>query len=689
LADLVHYILETSGKHYHFYKSSLSQAAFNTNAQQQTTSSKEKRREKKLAKVTKLCQDHRFNVAMSIVEDLSLDPDLESQLEPPAGDQSVFLANCLDELNPPASELDDLSRVIMEKDISQIAPLVIKADLFMKIIDTVNRGSSPGPMGWTFRLISQMVRKHRRPLDFCHLIVSKLLNPMLAGKLNPELWTTSRAVLIPKKSSGFRPLAIGDSWYRLMARAAMRLCGEEVGEKLRPYQLGCGTKGGAEIAARIAQLVFDEGFENFPETAIVTFDIKNAFGTMPRGLMLRGILKHCEDLAPWFLWAYGGDGLLVDNQRRRIATNATGCRQGDPLAGLCFCLGLQEALEEGLSGLCQDVLSEDVKLRNRMRERDGMPRVQLASSPLKDLVSAIHGFLAYMDDLTFYTHSMSVGKVITGVVDILKGFGLQVNVTKTKIILCNEASTFNPSDCPEVASIKNHEECLEILGAPIGELMACRNWLCESLGERILPLARGLRDVNPAAAFNLLRYCLNTKASYVTRVLEPSISFGPLSFFDVAIDGILLQIMGLLPSHLQIKMEFEDDHLYSHSSLDGRIDIALLNLRELRDLPIRLGGFGIVRHCGVFGDSAVAASRACTASFLGKVPFGDFIRDRVQTKWLAEDKRILIGGKRRCALFDLATDETFCRTEITYHKEVTRCHYSPGDRFSQDFDEPS
>ena len=64
--------------------------------------------------------------------------------------------------------------------------------------------------------------------------------------------------------------------------------------------------------------------------------------------------------------AIRGVGSLVDNQRRKIAMNATGCRQGDPLAGLCFCLGLQEGLEGELSVLCQDVLTEDVKLRERM-----------------------------------------------------------------------------------------------------------------------------------------------------------------------------------------------------------------------------------------------------------------------------------------------------------------------------------
>jgi cytidyltransferase-like protein len=89
------------------------------------------------------------------------------------------------------------------------------------------------------------------------------------------------------------------------------------------------------------------------ETVIITFDIKNAFGTMPRSLMLEGILKHCEELAPLFLWAYGGPASLVNNERRQVAVNATGCRQGDPLAGLYFCLGLQDILEEAIYKICQ------------------------------------------------------------------------------------------------------------------------------------------------------------------------------------------------------------------------------------------------------------------------------------------------------------------------------------------------
>eukprot|EP01031_Cornospumella_fuschlensis_P031268 gene31268-37787_t len=70
------------------------------------------------------------------------------------------------------------------------------------------------------------------------------------------------------------------------------------------------------------------------------------------------------------------------------------------------------------------------------------------------------------------------------------------------------------------------------------------------------------------------------------------------------------------------------------------------------------GGFGIVRHSGAFGDAAVASSRAFAVRFLGKVHFGDFIRERAQSKWLGEDTGILTGRRRN--LFEKATaDDLF------------------------------
>eukprot|EP01035_Chromulina_nebulosa_P043317 gene43317-58663_t len=163
----------------------------------------------------------------------------DSDLPPPppldsAEDQAKFLSESLHALNPPATHNDDLS--VFEDQVNESTALRVSGELFKGILEGAPKGSAPGAMGWTFRLIQQMVRGHPDPAIFCEKIVLYLINPMLAGKLNCQLWTTSRAVLIPKKSPGWRPLAIGDAWYRLMARTAMRACGVDVGKKLRPQQ---------------------------------------------------------------------------------------------------------------------------------------------------------------------------------------------------------------------------------------------------------------------------------------------------------------------------------------------------------------------------------------------------------------------------------------------------------------------
>ena len=48
-----------------------------------------------------------------------------------------------------------------------------------------------------------------------------------------------------------------DGWYRANGRAVVSEVAEEVGRAPMPYQLGIGVKSGCEIAARLAQVVYD------------------------------------------------------------------------------------------------------------------------------------------------------------------------------------------------------------------------------------------------------------------------------------------------------------------------------------------------------------------------------------------------------------------------------------------------
>ncbi len=153
-----------------------------------------------------------------------------------------------------------------------------------------------------------------------------------------------RAVLIHKPEVGkFRPIGIGEAWYRLLGRCILKEIGGEVGELLAPIQMmGCGVSGGSEIAARMSQVFLDAHSGH----AL----IKNAFNLTPRRLMLEGLQAFCPRLIPWFRWAYGEPSPLVGSSQR-------GCRQGDPLAALLFCVAIQGALKE-VSDLLQHASDE-------------------------------------------------------------------------------------------------------------------------------------------------------------------------------------------------------------------------------------------------------------------------------------------------------------------------------------------
>jgi hypothetical protein len=86
------------------------------------------------------------------------------------------------------------------------------------------------------------------------------MNAVLNGSISKgvaALMALTRTVLIPKDGGGWRPLGIGEGWYRLLWRIVMGKVGAELGRNLMPNQLAVGVKGGCEIGARLAQVAYD------------------------------------------------------------------------------------------------------------------------------------------------------------------------------------------------------------------------------------------------------------------------------------------------------------------------------------------------------------------------------------------------------------------------------------------------
>ena len=138
--------------------------------------------------------------------------------------------------------------------------------------------------------------------------ITCLFNRSLSGAVADgvvALWSTGRAALIPKPDGSWRPLGMGECWYRLMGRVIVQAYSEEVGERLAPLQLCVGVTAGCEIAARMAQMVMSIPDVGDERMCLVQLDISNAFNEIPRGKVALAVRKYAPKLLRWFRSFYG------------------------------------------------------------------------------------------------------------------------------------------------------------------------------------------------------------------------------------------------------------------------------------------------------------------------------------------------------------------------------------------------
>jgi len=299
-----------------------------------------------IKRVNKLCEEKRLGAATAAlveVERLRQGGAARVQLS----DEDA--AEIIRQLNPPATVRDVLTEDLLRL-VDETTPLVLTGAQVKDAVLHLTKGSAAGWTGWTFHSIFQLVGSESTGMAVYELI-AQFFNRLLRGEGCDKLWTVVRAVLIPKKDSGWRPLGIGESWMRVMGRCVVKVVSAELGIKLQPLQFCIGVAGGCEIAGRLPQLAM-ASFEG--QVGIIT-DQKNAFGLAGRAKMLEGILKYVPSLARFFVFGHSGGAELVLNGKI-VGHNATGTCQGG-LAVLFYPCGFHDIL-----------IQVDACIRNRIAE---------------------------------------------------------------------------------------------------------------------------------------------------------------------------------------------------------------------------------------------------------------------------------------------------------------------------------
>jgi len=96
-----------------------------------------------------------------------------------------------------------------------------------------------------------------------------------------------------KKDGGLRPIAVGSTLRRLVAKTAAKYVQEKMAVKMAPTQLGFGVKQGTEAAAHAARSFLHDIMSG---QALLKLDFVNAFNAISRDDMLTTVSDEIPEL---------------------------------------------------------------------------------------------------------------------------------------------------------------------------------------------------------------------------------------------------------------------------------------------------------------------------------------------------------------------------------------------------------
>lgn len=497
----------------------------------------------------RLALSGRLSGAMKIVE--RLHGLLECESSSSEVDSYLNVNNHFLHLHPISNEQDQLNRPRGADSVN------VSMESVLHMVRRLHRSSASGSSGWTNQAIQSVLldaAEDKEEEEANCSIVTEFFNRCAQGDLPREacqLWCASRGILIPKSDGGFRPISIGESWYRFMGRTLSAHLVTKSCETLAPLQLACGLPAGCELGAHAAQLAWDL-HDEYGTYGYLSLDIKNAFNTIRRSLVQKGIRTYLPQLERWFYSFYSQPSEIRLADGNVACMSETGVRQGDPLAMLCFCLGFQDTL---------------VAIEQLLRQQ-GRTRI---------------GIQAYADDILVYGDLHELNRLAPDIIAIVEDMGgLQVNKNKCKLVGLMVNEIIDPY-------IPIYTESVH-MGNPIGSAEYRKDKAQTILGEATACLP-ALDKLHPQAAFLLLKFCINARPNYLARVCGLSIAGEALQHADTKILQALANILKV--DLAEVGPEFE----------------------RLSELPSRYGGLGIHRMGGLAGQKAEFLSRQTLTDF--------------------------------------------------------------------------
>ena len=178
-------------------------------------------------------------------------------------------------------------------------------------------------------------------VDLCNAIAS-VSKRICTTYVNPEdirALVACRLIALDK-CPGVRPIGIGETVRRIMARAILSVLKDDIKKAAGPIQLCAGQESGCEAAIHALNQIFED-----PNTdAVLLVDASNAFNSLNRETALRNIQALCPALSTVLINTYREDIPLFIGGKTLLSQEGT--TQGDPLAMAMYALAVTPLIKD-------------------------------------------------------------------------------------------------------------------------------------------------------------------------------------------------------------------------------------------------------------------------------------------------------------------------------------------------------
>jgi hypothetical protein len=385
--------------------------------------------------------------------------------------------------------------------VSQV-PVKFASKAIHAAVFSFSPGTSCGPSGLRAEHLKELILSDAsdQMLDSLAALVSSLASGRAIDPLR-QLLGGARLIAINKKDPGsVRPIAIGEILRRLTGKVVLASIATLGKAALGSNQFGVGVPNGSE---RITHLVRN-ACRNPPKgTVLLKVDVKNAFNSASRAVMLSAVGAHVPQLLPWAQWLYGVDSTLFFGSR--TVRSSLGVQQGDPLGPLLFSLVIRDTLHH------LDTLGLTLNLW-------------------------------YLDDGVIAGPAATVHEAYSTLVSRFGHLGLSINADKCELVSFDEELALAQFD----AKIKRLRHNFDILGTPIGDDAYVHSYILRKSIDKVQNIAALLRLLpEPHVRYTLLRQCVAfAPFVHIMRTVPPQQSSRAAVEYDAVLRRSLDELLG-------------------------------------------------------------------------------------------------------------------------------------------------